>query len=177
MTQSWSSVPDPTQLNLLDVCLTVDVAVDTGGVGGDVQVGPQQEEHPGCEGWSLVDDCDGDTTVVRLTDWVSVVDLQDNVVVLLQLEPDIARQFGWLSVFCPGKHDLRAVCAHGVVGAVPGRTEALLDGALTAADDHVVSPVAPGDGLELRGPDVARCQVLDRHSGAQIVVSLAWSDS
>ena len=76
---------------LLDICLAVDIAVHSGRVGRDVEVGPQQEEHPGREDWSFVHHCDGDTTVVSLAQWMSVVDLEDNVVVILQLEPHIIR--------------------------------------------------------------------------------------
>ena len=96
-------------LNLLDVCLTVDVPVDTGGVGRDVEVRPEEKEHARSVEGSLVHNRDGNTTVVRLPQRVSVVDLQHNVVLLLQLEPHITRQLRRLGVFSPGEHDLAAV--------------------------------------------------------------------
>ena len=68
-------------LNLPDICLTVDVPVDTGGVCWDIEVRPVEQEHSRRECWSFVHHCDGNTTVVHHIQRTSVVDLQDNIII------------------------------------------------------------------------------------------------
>ena len=80
-------------------------------------------------------------------------------------------------MFGPGEHDLGAVLAHGVVGAVPGGHVLGLDRGLAPRDDHVVRPVPRGDRLEGRGPDLGGSHVLDTEAGADVVISFLWPHS
>ena len=132
----------------LDLGGTVDITMSGGGLGRDVEMRAEQEEHASSELGSCVHECDGDTAVVRLLQRLGVVDLKHNVVILSQSKANILGQLGGLGVLGPGEHDLAAVLAHGVVGAVPGGAILGLDRDLALADDHVVSLVTRRDGFK-----------------------------
>ena len=132
----------------LDLGSTVDITVSGGGLGRNVEVRAEQEEHASSVLGSCVHECDGDTAVVWLLQRLGVVDLQHNVVILSQSKAHVLGQLGGLGVLGPGEHDLAAVLAHRVMGTVPGGSILCLDWDLALADDHVVSLVTRGNGFK-----------------------------
>ena len=152
----------------------VDIAVSGRGLRGDGQVGAEQEEHPRRVLGRRVDKHDGDAAMVRLLQGLGVVNLEHDEVIRLQLEPDIRGQLGGLGVLGPSEHDLGAILAHGVVGAVPGGSVLGLHRDFAPADDHVMGAVALGHGLELGDPEgLAGGELGHADPGADVVIILA----
>ena len=123
------------------VGLAVDVAMDGGGVGGDGEVGAEQEEHARRVFGSFSSHGDGQAAVV-IHLWFGIVDLQHQEILWLEGEANIFWQLCGLGVLRPGEHDLALVVAHGVVLAVPRLPEVDLLWFPALAEDHVMGPDA-----------------------------------
>ena len=103
-----------------DVCSTINVPMSGSCLRRDIKMRSQQQEHTSCVLWCSVNYIQRNSTLIRITQGLHVMNLEYQVIIWSQFKSNIWWKFGGLSMLGPSKHDFGRVFAHCMMGTVPG---------------------------------------------------------